>query len=260
MLNKYRFLLISILLVLQTNLIAGSAPEQAFRVRQLYESLQFEQAVALGRSLLKSDHVFNREELLTIHQYSGYAFFNLGQIDSARAHFLSLLTIDSGYRLDPVNTSPKIIRFYNKIKKAYLQKRVKESNPAYVKYVFVEDPRPAAGWRSAILPGWGQYYKKQLQRGRIYGVAFVTAGVAALTGFALEKYYHQKYLDSKIPAKINDNYDKYNFWYKTRRVSLYLTAIVWGASIADALWGPYEKAKLSASFQNGTTLSLQINF
>jgi len=260
MLSKYRFVAIYVLLGLQTLAVAGNASEQAFKVHQLYEALQFEKAVALSRSLLKSDYSFTREELITIHQYAGYAFFNLGRADSARSHFLSLLSIKPDYRLDPVNTSPKIIRFFNTIKKDFLQQRLNASGAAYVKYVFIEDPRPGAGWRSAVLPGWGQYYKKQPLRGKIYAAGFASAAVSALTALVLEKHYHDRYLGSTVPAAIKDNYDAYNFWYKTRRLSLYLSAAVWSVSVADALWLPYDSTKWTVSYKDGPTLSLQINF
>ncbi len=260
MLSKRWFVVISFVLGLQAIAFSGNASQEAFKVRQLYESLQFEEAVALSRSLLNSDYSFNREELITIHQYAGYAFFNLGQADSAKSHFLSLLTINPDYRFDPVNTSPKIIRVFKKIKKAFLQERLNENSQAYVKYIFLEDRRPGAGWRSAVLPGWGQYYKNQRQRGKIFGGVFFAAGLISCTAAVMENYYHNRYLDSTAPTTINNNYSKYNFWFKTRRWSVYLTAAVWSISVADAFWFPYDSTKLAVYYKDGPTLSLHINF
>ncbi len=240
----------------QFSLKAQPAHSRALQVQQLYESLQFEQAIDLSRQLLRTPQKFTKDDLLLIHQFTAYAFFNLGQPDSARKHFVTILAMDPNYQLDPVTTSPKIIRYFNALKQAFKNRSV-ETSIAYTRYIFIKDLRPGAAWRSAILPGWGQWYKGQKKKAMWVGTAFGLNATFTVVAAFLEKHYHQKYLDSKQPSAISKNYDTYNFWYKTRKVSLALLGTVWLASFADALWAPY--VPLPASPQPKVSLNWQNN-
>ncbi len=243
--------------------VAGYAQEpagRAERVKELYESLQFEKAVQLSRLLLKTTRITSPQELITIHQYAGFSFFNLGQPDSAKKHFFTILSIDPEYQFNPVNTSPKIIKFFNKIKENYQKSASSDNQKGYVRYIFLQDLRPGATWRSALMPGWGQYFKGQKKRSKIFGAAFWGGVTISAVSYLLENHYHQQYLDAKIRSDIQDKYDTYNFWYKTRRVSLYFTAAVWVSSVLDAFWVPYSSSNLSVGVKDNTSISLQISF
>ncbi|NOX90191.1 MAG: hypothetical protein GXO77_14320 [Calditrichaeota bacterium] len=257
MLNKNWFILL--VLILFANGFSRNSAEQALKVQQLYESLQFEKAIDLSRDLLKSNIKFSPKDLILIHQFAGYSFFNLGQPDSAKKYFLTILTIDPDYQFDPVNTSPKIIKFFNRIKQNYRNQTLNAAPIPYTRYVFLEDLRPGASWRSAVLPGWGQYYKNQKQKAKWMGGAFLTSAGFSLISLYLENHYHQKYLNSVKQQDISRNYDRYNLWYKTRRVSSYITASVWLASVLDALWTPYQTGQYSFSV-NGKSGEAALSF
>jgi len=102
---------------------------------------------------------------MLIHQYMAYSFYNLNELDSARVHFLTLLSLDNTTELDPISTSPKIIDFFDGIQQEFKQLGKNARLVPVKEYIFVKDARPAAAWRSLILPGWGQYYKNQHRRG-----------------------------------------------------------------------------------------------
>ncbi len=233
---------------------------QALKVQQLYDSLQFEKVISLSRQLLKQPEQFQPDDLILIHQYSGYAFFNFGQPDSAKKHFLAILNIDPEYEFDPVRTSPKIISFFKKIKETYRQELSQKKLIAFPRYVFLKDPRPEAAWRSLALPGWGQMFKKQKKKAYLFGGAFVTGVAATLVAYQLESSYHEKYLQSTEPSAIKDNYDRYNLWYKTRKISTIATAGIWLWAFADALWTPFEKVALLPKSSDGLQLSLKFRF
>lgn len=223
-------------------------------VKALYELMQFDKAVSKGQSLLSSTHDFYPDQLIILHQYIGLSFYNLDKADSAKVHFLTLLSINPDYQLDPIQTSPKIIDFFNKIKFYYQQMNKDEKQLSYCKYIFIEDPRPSAVWRSAILPGWGQYYKKQERKGKIFGISFISSGLLAVGSYLIEDSYHQDYLHSKEQSQIDKYYDKYNQWHKTRKVLTYTSAGIWIASVFDALWGSYRNTHLSVTLDNNNSL------
>ena len=238
------FILNSIALILflgvgaQPALKAQTPFDKAIKVQQLYESLEFEKAVKYSRTILRENLPFSKEQLLMIHQFTAYAFFNLGKPDSAKKHFITILSIDPDYQLNPVITSPKIIKFYKEIKKEFASQKLAK-NIAYTRYVFLEDLRPGAAWRSLLLPGWGQYYKGQKIKSKWIGVTFGCVSAFTILTIFMEKNYHKKYLDSKTPSEISKQYKNYNSWYKLRKISYITLGTVWLSSFFDALWTPY---------------------
>lgn len=228
------------------------------QLKKLYEQFEFEKVVSLGQQMIKHANKLEREDLLFLHKYLGVTYFLLGKPDSARIQFLSLLSVNPDISLDPVNFSPKIVKFFDEIKSGYGEQTSGQPNPSFTKYIFVEDRRINAVWRSALLPGWGQFYKKQKKRGLIFGSAFVV-GVLS-TGVALyqENRFHDDYLNTQNPSQLDKNYGKYNAWYKTRRSLSVVTAAVWLAAVVDALWKPTSRTRAHISNQQGPALVLRI--
>jgi tetratricopeptide (TPR) repeat protein len=228
----------------------------AVQVKVLYEALEFDKAIQSGQNLLKSNHQFNRDELSTIHQFMALSFYNMGKIDSARVHFLSLLSIQPDFELDPVSVSPKIISFFEQLKNGS-QSATTEPAIGYTKYVFLEDLRPKATLRSALLPGWGQIYKYQKKKGYFIGGAFIASLGATGVSLYFEKDNHNKYLDSTTPAAIKKNYNTYNNWFKRRKLFTIATVSIWAIGILDALWAPYLDTKVSVRNED-ITLSINV--
>lgn len=251
-----------LLLMLQAALTVLPAQELRDRVLQVkffYESIDFEQAIQSGSQLLKSSENFSADELDILHRYLGLSYYNVGKIDSARSHFLSLLSVHPQAALDPVSISPKIIDFFEQLKRD-LEATAQPPAAPFRRYVFVEDRRPAAGWRSALFPGWGQFYKQQKTRGYVLGGLFwaglISTGIAALK----ESNAHQTYLDSGTAAEAAANYGSYNNWYKTRRTLSAATVVLWAVAVGDALWTPYHTAALAVQPDGGVTLSVKVDF
>ena len=236
------------------------AQPSGIKVEQLYNDLRFEEAIENGKKLLQNKQTLNKADLMVIHQYMAYSYFNLSQLDSARAHFLTLLSLDDKIQLDPVRTSPKIIDFFKEVQQEYNQIKKSERLVPVKEYVFMEDLRPSAAWRSAVLPGWGQYYKNQHKRAYWFGGAFI--GGLALTGVAWlqERKFKDLYLNEQNPSDIPPLYDKYNGWSKTKRVVGYTTAAVWLLSFADALWSDYPRITPQISANGELSFSLNILF
>lgn len=230
-------------------------------VKYFYEELQFEKAVQVGQAILHQEQTFKPEELQLIHHYMAFSFFNTGKTDSARAHFLTLLSINPDYRLDAVSTSPKILDFFDKIKGAYKNIGANTSPLAYTHYIFIDDLRPAAAWRSAVLPGWGQYYKRQPLRSYLLGGAYLGSILITFMAFFKEADYKRQYSDSRDRQKISDLYEHYNNWSKARRISTIAAVSVWGIAVADAVFSPYPKLELTRSQDDARfLLSCQLPF
>ncbi len=236
--------------------------QQAASLKELYEALQFEKTIETGQRLLKQTSSFSQQELIEIHKYLGFAYFNLGQLDSARTHFLTILELDPQYQFDPVTTSPKIIAFFEQQKKELKQvKRV----PAITRYIFLKDKRPEASIKSLLVPGWGQYFKGQKQKAVLFFSAFTGSAIFTTTAAFLEKHYHNKYKAVNDVTRLSGAYDQYNRWYRIRQYGLWTLAAIWATSVLDAMWAHYDEQKsgIGISVQAKplkTSIAVSINF
>ncbi|NOX38411.1 MAG: hypothetical protein GXO78_12835 [Calditrichaeota bacterium] len=234
--------------------------DEVARLGQLYESLQFEAVIQTGRQLLKHPEQFSTDQLATIHEFMGLAHFSLGNLDSARSHFVSELELDPTRQLDPVRVSPKIIEFFEQLRQELHQSSAQTTFVPYTRYVFIKDRRPGAAWRSAVLPGWGQWYKHQKGRAKIIGGVFLGSTVFTGVAFYLERRSRRDYLRSKLPDEIRKNYDRYNFWYRTRQIGVHLMVAVWAIAVGDALWTPAPPLKIEPTVSGPQAPGVQLRF
>ncbi len=260
MLNSKTFLFIVLLIGGIFSLQAQQSGIQALQVKFLYDDLRFEDAIQYGETLLRSGTQLTQKELILIHQYMAFSFFNLGERDSARVHFLTLLSLQPDLKLDPVSTSPKIIEFFEAVRQEYQQLAQEKRLVPIKQYIFLKDRRPDAAWRSALLPGWGQFYKRQKKRGYVLGGLFFGSAAFTLTAYALESKYHRDYLNETEMANIPALYDRYNRWWKTRRTLTVVTALFWAVSFTDALWSNYPRLQLESAPNQGMALSFRFSF
>ncbi len=230
------FFLLAILIPIPIS--AQNASANAIQqLENAYRSLEFEKVIQEGRKLLHKSGTLSPHQLAKIHEQMALSFFSLGQLDSSRSHFLSVLSVDPNWKLDPIYVSPKIIAFFEQLKRQRSSPSLIKPIP-YIKYVVVRDLRVEAAWRSLILPGWGQWYKSQKKRAYILGGAVGISLVGTAIAAYLEQTAHQDYLNAREESIILQKYDRYNFWYKTRRTLTALTAITWTINVADAFLKP----------------------
>jgi len=105
-----------------------------------------------------------------------------------------------------------------------------------------------AGLRSAILPGWGQFYSNENRK----AVAFIIAEAATLTGVLISDAkrtdaqndvdeawlaYHEADQIDEIHdtyAELERRYDTLQKWHDYRKHWAYAAAVVWVANVLDA--------------------------
>jgi len=206
--------------------------------------------------LLAQRQSLSPEQLAKIHEQMALSFFSLGELDSSRSHFLSLLSLYPNWKLDPIYVSPKIIAFFENLKQESPSPQSVKTAVPYTRYVIVADPRVGATWRSLLLPGWGQWYKAQKKRaylfGGVVGLTLLGTGISAF----LESSAHQAYLNARDEQTIRQQYDRYNFWYKTRRTFTVFTLVGWTLNVVDALWTPGNETKTVSITASPTQLRL----
>ena len=228
-------------------------------VKSYYDAIQFEAAISAADSLLQSSQSFTAREIASLHQYKALAFYNLGEEDSARVNFLSMLSLCPDTELDPGEISPKIIEFYEQIRKDYSILTNNQDTVSFSRYVIEKDLRPGAAWRSAIIPGWGQFYKGQKTKGIILGGAFWGSFTATIIAAINESDAKQKYVDATEPEDITDAYSTYNQWFKTRRILTLTTAVLWIAAVGDAALSAYAAPEIAFHGDGNLLIGMRIN-
>ncbi len=255
MLNK-SFLIVFTLTVFT---LSQTKEYELYQIQFLYNEAKFGTVIKNGQSLLNSNYSFTDKELIEIHKYLALSFYNIAEEDSSRSHFFTILTLDSDFEPDPVRTSPKIISFFESVKQAYEDVSSQQVKLLPVKkYIFMEDKRPKAALRSAVFPGWGQFYKNQNTKGYIIGGAFWSSAILTTVFYGIERDLKSKYLDETDPTKVTDRYDSYNNMSKFRRFMQYTLISAWLVGIGDALFSEYSPQISAESDQ--ITLSINIRF
>jgi len=258
MLNR-TFIILSALYFLQTNLIAQTKDYEVFQLRYLYSEIIFEDVITQGQKLLRENNSLNKNMLEEIHKYLALSFYNVGEQDSSRSHFYSLLSLNPDFEPDPVKTSPKILSFFQDIKNSFQKEDEAEiAALPYKSYVFVEDIRPKAALRSLAFPGWGQLYKDQDSKAYILGGSFLGSALVTAITYSLEQNRRDTYLDENNPAKVDSRYDDYNNMSKARRVFQYTAIAIWAVSISDALFSEYTPQVIAEEDYLGLTLKIQL--
>ncbi len=208
--------------------------ERILTVKQHYDALAFQQAITHGDSLIAVDQGLQPAELEFLHKYVGLSRYNIGDSTGARAHFFSVLTLNPDAQLTLSEVSPKIIKFFDKTKTSMSGWLRKKEVPAQQRYVLQRDIRPSAAWRSALIPGWGQFHKQQKTRGVLLGGLFWGSLGTTIFARLRENDRLDAYEQAVNPTDITARYDDYNRWFKTRHLFTYLTLGAWLATVGDA--------------------------
>ncbi|MCB0285708.1 MAG: DUF5683 domain-containing protein [Calditrichia bacterium] len=245
--NRIVIIFLLLPLLLCKNLFAQPVSNSVNQLKQLYENVEFESAITKGNELLKlPGNALSPDELAVVHRYMAFSFFNLGDQDSARVHFLSLLSLQPDLELNPAETSPKIIDFFQQLKEEFRSISQQENDRVFTKYVIAEDLRPGAALRSAVIPGWGQLRKGQRGRAVVLGGGFWAGLIATGVAYSKSQSLKDDYVAAKDPAEISRLYDDYNGWHKTRQALTLATAVFWVINVVDAGWSNYPKPAFRA--------------
>lgn len=141
-------------------------------------------------------------------------------------------------------------------------------NPARVRFDKVEfttDYKGSALWRSMIVPGWGQMYKRSMGK----GVAILSAQVATIAGICVCSNLSNSYYDKAKTARNNsvrESYlDKGANYRNVRNVFIGAAGAVYVYNLIDALAGKgakrYKKVQVSPYMDmDAKGLSFNITF
>ena len=250
------------ILLLPAMLCAQPAADPATlveRVESAYENLAYDDAEALARNALARFEAFSPDQLIRLHTTLALILYARGEELEAAEQFRGALTLSPDLRLDPLLVSPVTLAFFEETKAAFVRERNVEDSPEVaIRYIQLYDERPAATWRSAVLPGWGQRYKGEGAKGWVMtGLWVATLGGAAVAHIQRQDA-RNVYLAETDPALVADRFGTYNTWHKARGGLLIGAMAVWVYAAVDALTsgGPQSSLQISAT-PSGISIGLR---
>jgi hypothetical protein len=267
---KFKILLILILscISFDINLFAQDANHSISLLKNELESFRYKNVIEHADSIILHSDILSRPTLIEIYRMKATAQFSLSDIEGTKITFLNILNIDTTHTLDPSNTSPKIITFFNQVRHDYLAELSMQKRTLKVKpdTVVIHDVTASlllkqAAIRSILFPGLGHFYLDQ----NIKGIALSSLSAVALSStiyFIIESNNKQKdYLNARDPLLIQTKYNEYNTSYKLRNISIFALAAVWIYTQIDLLFlsgntlpvlsatGSYQSNYLHMNFQ-----------
>jgi hypothetical protein len=192
-------------------------------------------------------------------------FFDRDSVARGEEHLALALQLNPRLQLDPIFFSPQI------------QKRLEELRPKIatlnknavaptVRYLVIADPRLKAAWRSLLLPGWGQRFKGQKAKARIFSITAAVLAGTAMASHILRERAETKYLragENEVEAR----YATFNRYHVLRNNLALGLGVVWGAGVLDALVVPVAPRSSRMGWilsphhlPAATGLALKINF
>ena len=226
-----------VLFVLQGSALAQDSTMVASML-EAYQRLDYEKAEIYAEEVLASYDAYSQRELTRVHTTLGIIKFAQNKQSEAREQFSSALSIDPGLELDPTLVSPKILSFFDALKADLGSDNSTTDGSTTVRYLLIEDLRPAASVRSMVLPGLGQRYKGERKKGNLFmGLWGISAGSALALHFSRQSA-RRAYRQARAPEDIADKYKRYNTLHKFRNGAALTAAGVWIYSYLDALSRP----------------------
>lgn len=230
-------------------------------LKQKLENFDYTGSINLADSLLKFISNPTPSQLIEIYRVKGISEFSLQEDQAAKKSFLSILGIDKNYELDSTKTSPKIISFFDGIKKDFIADYNKQR-----KYNFEIDSLYSAQirkrseeninnfkksmYRSLIMPGWGHIYLGETAKGIILTTLSSVSLVSTIYFIIDSNNKFNDYNRATDPLVVASNRDSYYESNKWKNISMISFAALWLYSQIDLLFVHDFEVQNSATAQN----------
>jgi hypothetical protein len=108
--------------------------------------------------------------------------------------------------------------------------------------------RWSAIWRSALLPGWGQFYQGKNWRGAVFLAGGVLGVGGALYTASRQQDFENQGQQSTVPATRHYYYDQADKYHQGNVAFVTLTITSYALSLADAIFTSSNKADIYYAF------------
>ncbi len=214
-------------------------------LKSKFENFDYIGVIITADSLFKLKNNLTKDDSLSIFYYKALSAFHLWDINLSEESFRKILTFDINFSLDSNEVSPKIISFFNQIKKRELE-RLNNQNSIELEKNYSEKfserklEERLSKYRQSVLrnliyPGWGYFGLNEKRKGIVISSLFTLSLLSGLY-FSYDTYIKEKtYLNETNPQLISQRYKSYNTVYKVRNITLLTLATIYIYSQIDIL-------------------------
>ena len=216
-------------------------------VLQEFAAFNYEIVISRSNELLCGAAGLTQNDSLELYRLIGVSHFSLLNMTEALHAFGMLILINPDYRLDVMGTPPKIINYFNALKRLHVQARPEPLTVRKHDTVYQMPHR----WNqqiaySLIFPGLGHLHGDSASKGWFL-VSASTISLAAAIYFSIDSADKEDaYLKETNPNRIEQLYTKYNDAYRLRNISYAIFGALWIYAQVDLLF--LQEVKLTKNF------------
>lgn len=242
--TRLKFLFSLIFAIYSLPVLAQLSPGEIAQLDEKYRNFEYSEAIKLADVLLKIPAISPEDsvQILTIKAVSCYS---LNMLIESSFSYVTILKINKFFILDTSVWSPKIIEFFNEIKRDYLKKLEDEktilSKTDTVRITTVVFPDMSSAkesiLKSILLPGLGHLDVNPDWKAYTL-LAVSSLSLLSSVYFTLSTNSSEKeYLNEFDPLQISAKYDTFNRNYQLRNISIGVFAATWFYAQLDLLLG-----------------------
>jgi hypothetical protein len=242
--TRLKFLFLLIFAIYSLPVFAQLSPGEIAQLDEKYRNFEYSEVIKLADKLLKIPAISAEDsvQILTIKAASCYS---LNLLIESSLSYVTILKINKFFILDTSVWSPKIIEFFNEIKRDYLKKLEDEktilSKTDTVRITTVVFPDMSYAkesiLKSILLPGLGHLDVNPDWTAysllAVSGLSLLSSVYFTLSTNSSEK----EYLNEFDPLQISSKYDTFNKNYQLRNISIAVFAATWLYAQLDLLLG-----------------------
>ncbi len=231
-------------------------------IESLYDNGSYISAELQARRMLEQRSLSDSVRI-QLEKYVAFSLVAQGQNEEAVDHFRNALAVDSGFTLDPVLTSPKILVVFESARNQFEAERAKETAavPVNSPSVVSDHPRPGPTFRAILFPGWEQSFEGESVKGHLLLGAGAATALSTIAFYFLQRNARSNYLSASTPDLASSRYKTYNSLHKAEFYSISAFVLVYVYSGIDAFVNlpPNFDADFSAS-HNEAKLNFRLHF
>ncbi len=216
-------------------------------LKQNFENFNYSETITMADSILRFSNNPTGSQLIEIYRMKGISEFSLLEDQAAKKSFQSILRIDKNYELDSAKTSPKIITFFDDIKRDFLvnydkqQKNNYEADSLYSAQIRKRSEENISKLRNAmvrslVIPGWGHLYLEEKPKGIILTTLSSISLASAIYFFLIQTTKRMIICRATDPQVISEKRDLYYQSNRWKNISILSFSVLWLYSQIDMLF------------------------
>jgi len=229
-----------------------------------YKSFDYPGVIKEASIIIADSAVLNTADLCETYRMKAISHYSLSDMPNALKSLIAILKINPGYQLDQMVNSPKIIAYFEEIRKNFFERNKKDEQEIPVVKSEIKEktglPGSISGGTkmpqiySLFMPGLGHLAIKPSTKGwALFGSGVLTLGLSVYYIVDVNRK-EETYLQATNKIEIEQKYNRYNSAYKRRNLTVAAFAAIWLYSQIDFLYFSGNEIKRE------TTFSFHINF